>query len=109
MTLAQKKILCLLHPKEQGSHNLPSAAKHEEESPHFPHPSPSHTSGLARAVEDLAGVTGEAIMDDQCWDSEQWEIVVPGATQPPVLKQQVGRQRPGDERDVLFTLVGDSL
>lgn len=76
MTLAQKKILCLLHPKEQGSHNLPSAAKHEEESPHFPHPSPSHTSGLARAVEDLAGVTGEAIMDDQCWDSEQWETVV---------------------------------
>lgn len=102
MTLTQKKTLCLLHPKEQGSYNLPSTAEHEEELPHFPHPSPSHTS------EDLAG-PGEAIMDDQCWDSEQWEIDVPGATQQPVLKQQVGRQRPGDERDVLFTLVGDSL
>lgn len=92
--------LWLLHPKERGSHNLPSAAQCEEDSHltslilSFP------TSGLAIAVdqvglktEDLADVTGEAIMDDQCWDSEQWERDFPGAIQQPVLRQQVGRQR----------------
>lgn len=60
-------------PKGIGSHNLPSAAQHEEDSPHCPHPSPSHTSHTtAIAVDqvglktgDLADVTGEATMDDQ--------------------------------------------